>query len=79
MWNTYETRHEIKDTVKAVVTVCTKKGVYLKLDNGETAFAKFGNLQNGTEVLCSIVKYSTLEWPAFVTIDSVLSRDLMAA
>ena len=47
-------------------------GVFLKLDNGQEAFAyKFANLRPGTKVLCSVQHLPTDNKRMLVSIDSV--------
>ena len=42
------------------------------------AFASFGGLVPGTEVLCTVLKKATERWRVLVAIDSVLERELAA-
>ena len=70
--------YSVKDVVQAVVTSCCSKGVFLDLSNGQKAFAYFGGLVPGTEVLCTVLKKSTEKWRTLVAIDSVLGKELVA-
>lgn len=50
------------------------KGVYIRLENDEIAFANFGYLPNGTVVLCTYLNTPKSYNPnARVEIDSVIS------
>ena len=61
----------IRDSVKAVVSCCSSKGVYLELETGESAYTVFDYLPVGTHVLCTVLKKSTERWLTLVVIDSV--------
>lgn len=64
--------YDVLDGCYGVVEDCCRKGAYLALDNGEPAFAyNFGNLQPGTEVLCTVKKLAFGDLRILVTIDSV--------
>ena len=66
--------YEKFDGCYGVVTCRCKKGVFLKLDNGQEAFAyKFSSLLLGTKVLCTVLRLSTEERKILVSIDSVCS------
>lgn len=69
----------IRDSMYGVVVGGCKSGVFLKLENGEEAFASFGKLNPGTVVLCTIRKKATENWRILVSIDSVLNRAGTAA
>lgn len=80
MWN-YEYKdddYNIRDGVHAVVIGGCNKGLFLRLENGQEAFASFGGLIPGTEVFCTVFKKSTERWRVLVSIDSVLDRELAA-
>lgn len=62
---------DIRDSVKAVVSCCTSKGVYLELENGQSAYAVFDRLPSGTGVYCTVLKKATERWLTLVSIDSV--------
>ena len=68
----------IRDGVRAVVTGGCSKGLFLRLENGQEAFASFGSLVPGTEVLCTILKKATERWRVLVAIDSVFGSKLAA-
>lgn len=62
--------YERFDSAYGVVTDTCRSGAFLRLDNGETAFAyKFASLRPGAEVLCSIQKLADGDR----CVDSVLS------
>ena len=61
-----------------VVTGGCSRGLFLRLENGQEAFASFGGLVPGTEVLCTVLKKATERWRVLVAIDSVLERELAA-
>lgn len=79
MWNYKCDDNEcnIRDGVRAVVTGGCSKGLFLRLENGQEAFASFGSLVPGTEVLCTILKKATERWRVLVAIDSVLGSTRM--
>ena len=62
----------IRDSVKAVVSCCTSKGVYLELENGQSAYAVFDRLPIGTSVYCTVLKKANERWLTLVAIDAVL-------
>lgn len=78
MWNYEDEDYNVRDGVRAVVTGGCSKGLFLVLDNGQEAFASFGGLSPGTEVLCTVLKKSTERRRVLVSIDSVLERELVA-
>lgn len=80
MWSyEYEDdNYSVRDGVQAVVTGGCCKGLFLRLENGQEAFASFGGLAPGKEVLCTVLKKATERWRVLVAIDSVLERDLAA-
>ena len=69
---------DIRDCVKAIVSCSTSKGVYLELENGQSAFAIFDRIPNGTTVYCTVLKKATERWLTLVAIDSVM-YDLQVA
>ena len=71
--------YEIRDVVSGTVTGGCASGLFLKLENGEVAFARFGALESGTKVLCSILKKATDKWLLLVSIDSVIREGVAAA
>lgn len=62
----------VRDTVSAVVVCSCGKGVFLKLFTGEDAFAYFGPLQPGTNVLCTVKRQARADQKILVSIDSVI-------
>ena len=66
------TDYEIYDAVKGTVTGGCSGGLFLKLENGESAFARFGTLNAGTEVLCSVLKKANDKCYLLASIDSVI-------
>lgn len=70
--------YSVRDGVRAVVTGGCSKGLFLRLENGQEAFATFGGLVPGTEVMCTVLKKATERWRVLVAIDSVLERELAA-
>ena len=80
MWsNEYPGKEfSVRDGVCGVVTGGCKRGVFLKLENGQEAFASFGGLRPGTKVLCTVLKKATDKWRVLVAIDSVLNEAIAA-
>lgn len=80
MWSyEYEDdNYNVRDGVRAVVTSGCSKGLFLVLENGQEAFASFGGLSPGTEMLCTVLKKSTERWRVLVSIDAVLEREFAA-
>lgn len=71
--------YDILDGCYGIIENCCLKGAFLSLDNGEPAFAyKFGNLQPGTEVLCTVRRLAYGDQRMLVTIDSVRYRPTAA-
>ena len=71
--------YETYDNCYAVIIDKCSKGVYLRLDNGQMAFAYgFSGLYTGTEVLCTVKKQADEGRKTLVAIDSVIG-DLMTA
>ena len=58
MWNyrCNDKECNIRDGVRAVVIGGCNKGVFLRLEDGQEAFASFGGLVSGTEVFCTVLK-----------------------
>ncbi len=81
MWsNEYlDENFNIRDGVYGIVTGGCKSGVFLVLENGQEAFASFGGLNPGTEVMCTVMKKATDKRRVFVAIDSVMEEVTMAA
>lgn len=74
MWinNCIEDNYDIGDGFYGIVVGGCKKGVILKLENGQEAFALFGGLPPGTGVLCTVLKKAKETWRVMVAIDSVI-------
>ena len=68
----------IRDCVKATVSCSTSRGVYVELENGQSAYAVFDRLPAGTSVYCTVLKKATERWLTLVAIDSVM-YDLQVA
>lgn len=64
----------VRDGVLGVVTGRCKTGVFLLLENGQEAFASFGWLNPGTEVLCTVFKKATERWRVLVVVDAVVKE-----
>ena len=81
MWsNEYPDKEfNLRDGVYGVVTGGCRSGLFLDLENGQKAFAHFGGLCPGTEVLCTVLKRATDTWRVLVAIDSVLEETAAAA
>ena len=72
--------YERFDSCYAVVTSRCNKGAFLRLDNGEEAFAyRFGNLFPDSEVLCTVLKPADGYKKMLVSIDSVISYSYRAS
>lgn len=63
---------EIRDGCYGEVNGACGAGVFLTLENGESAFAHFSRLPLGTKVLCTVLKKANQDWKTLVSIDSVL-------
>ena len=71
--------YEVLDGCYGIVEGCCRKGAFLTLDNGESAFAySFGSLLPGTEVLCTVRRLAFGDQRKLVTIDSVCYRPVAA-
>ena len=76
MWSKYIIEDEetnIRDGVRGAVTGGCSKGIFILLEDGQEAFASFGYLERGTEVLCSLLKKATDNWRVLVTVDSIIN------
>ena len=72
--------YEVMDGCYGRVTGRCQKGAFLKLDNGQEAFAyKFASLLPGTEVLCTVLRQAVENRKMLVPIDSVLRYMPLAA
>lgn len=78
--NTQHVCYERFDSCYGEVTSRCNAGAFLRLENGQDAFAyKFGNLLPGTKVLCTVLKMPTETKRMRVSIDSVMDRSPMVA
>jgi len=70
-------KYELKDVAIGTVSGGCNSGLFLKLENGEEAFAKFGRLPPGTKVLCSILKKADerKRFLMLASVDSIIYRD----
>ena len=73
-----ENDYQIRDNIRGTVIGSCSKGIFLELEDGEEAFARFGKLEIGTTVLCTIRKNANEYWRMLVSIDSVY-EDIIAA
>lgn len=72
--------YEKYDCCYGIITDKCSKGVFLLLDNDETAHAKdFTSHRSGTKVLCTILKTATDKFRTLVSIDSVTTDYQYAA
>lgn len=69
----------IGDSIAGTVSGGCSKGVFIELENGQVAFAKFGWIDPGTKVLCTVVKKAFESWRMLVTIDAIIDEFSMAA
>ena len=72
-------KYRVRDAVTGTVLGGTSNGLYIELENGESAFAHFGRLEVGTKVFCSVLRKATERWLTLVSIDSVMEEDFIAA
>ena len=71
--------YEVHEGCYGTVVGRCRKGAYLTLDNGETAFAyEFANLWNGTKVLCTVRRLANGDRLKLVSIDSVVHYPAVA-
>lgn len=70
-----EEETSVRDSVCGVVTGGCRSGLFLKLENGQEAFARFGGIYPGTRVLCTVIKRATDRWRVLVSVDSVLDGE----
>lgn len=71
--------YEIRDVIRGTVTSECSKGLFLTLENGEKAYAKFGYLPIGTKVLCSVFKKANKRLLMTVFIDSIIDDRVSVA
>ena len=79
MKNTTIEEYRVRDAVVGTVTGGCSSGVFVELENGESAFAHFCGLETGTKVFCSILRKATEKWLILVSIDSVMEGGFVAA
>ena len=72
-------KYRVHDVVTGTVLGGTSNGIYIELENGESAFAHFGRLKVGTKVFCSVLRNATEKWLTLVSIDSVMEEDFIEA
>ena len=80
MWN-YEYEgddYNVRDSVRAEVTGTCSKGLFLRLENGQEAFAFFGDLVMGSEVFCTVLRKANEGGVLLVAVDSILEKGLAA-
>lgn len=72
--------YEVQDECYAVVSSRCGDGVFLRLDNGERAYApRFGNLLPGDQVICRIDRLPQANRDTLVSISSVCGYNRLAA
>lgn len=77
--NIHDDQYEVFDGCFGTVVGRCQKGAYLKLDNGEDAYAyKFASLLPGTKVLCTVLKLAKENRLKLVSIDSVVQYAIPA-
>ncbi|MBR4026430.1 MAG: hypothetical protein IKJ01_02575 [Lachnospiraceae bacterium] len=59
------------DAYEAIVKGNNRNGVFMVMENGESAFSFYGELPIGTKVIVSILKLANERFPARVAIESV--------
>ena len=73
LWNhDFNAGYEAYDSAYGAVIGECSNGLFLELDNGETAFSYFGGLRKGTRVLGTIRRKAEDALRRLVSIDSVL-------
>lgn len=66
-------RYEVMDGCYGEVVGRCQKGVFIRLNNGEEAFAyKFVSLMSGTKVLCTVLRQRRGSLRTLVAIESVI-------
>ena len=77
--NIHDDQYEVFDGCFGTVVGRCQIGAYLKLDNGEDAYAyKFASLLPGTKVLCTVLKLAKENRLKLVSIDSVVQYAIPA-
>lgn len=81
MWsNEYlDENFDIRDGVFGVVIGTNRNGICLELENGQRAFAYFGCIRSGAEVLCTVRRKAMENRDILVSVDSVLSEPAAVA
>ena len=68
-------KYDVMDGCYGEVIDRCHKGAFIKLDNGEEAFAyKFSGLKTGTKVLCTVLRQAKGTLRTLVEIESVTSN-----
>lgn len=64
MWfgNYDENGINVGDVVYGVVTGVCSAGIFLSLEDGQEAFARFGGLEYGAKVPCTVLKKASETW-----------------
>lgn len=80
MWSSeyLDENFNVRDNVFAVVTGMGRSGIHLRLENGQRAFAYFGGIYPGAEVLCTVKHKAEGFKDVLVSIDSVLNEPAVA-
>lgn len=73
MWfgNYDEDGINVGDVVYGVVTGACSAGIFFSLEDGQEAFAKFGGLEYGAKVPCTVLRKASDTWRrVLVAVDS---------
>ena len=70
-----EEQMSVYDSVYGTVLDSDAKGVYVLLENGEIAFARFAKLARGVRVLCTVLDRPERQAHRNVSIDAVYGDD----
>lgn len=81
MWSTLypDEDFNVKDDVYGTVIGSCSKGIFLRMDNGQEAFAYFNILGIGTRVRCSVRRKANESRRMLVSVDSLINDPIMAA
>lgn len=79
MWKYEDEELSLRDAMYGTIVGGCRTGLFVELENGQVAFSRFGYLENGSKVLCSLVKKANDAYRAVVSIDSVLEYGLPVA
>lgn len=64
--------YEVFDECYGVITGRCQKGAFIRLENGQDAFAyRYANLMPGTEVLCSVLRKAREGLRMLVTVSHI--------